>query len=426
MEFLFVIFLFSLYFFGFSKTIQWIKSFFVSTVKTAKDINDSGFDTKKIKENFKDEFYEMGPLEVRCVPKKFPVKDGTNFDGYQIQVRGIMNTLQNTIDASAVISLFDYTDSKYDPITTSLDFWQEKNSSAFQSLTHIGSLGYLVGYRRWIDLDKLIPDVLSGKRSGKRKIQVYVRIIPKETEQVELINLGLHQKELNILSSSSTLVEVNLKEKGYEESREEQILARALMVKFAVFVAFTDGKFNTQEGKIIQKWISKQIDIAYDNLKEQLKEALNSAFKEAFQLAEKDKLTLSKLITEFKNLTSYATNLSLMEFLIEVVGSDSKVSKEEMKAINLIATNLDIDQAQVKSISEKSFLNMKTDLETSSSLEIMLGIDEGWTKEEVLVHLNKEFAKWNGRIQALENEDEKNKAQKMLDAIAKARKKYGK
>ena len=80
MEFLFVIFLFSLYFFGFSKTIQWIKSFFVSTVKTAKDINDSGFDTKKIKENFKDEFYEMGPLEVRCVPKKFPVKDGTNFD----------------------------------------------------------------------------------------------------------------------------------------------------------------------------------------------------------------------------------------------------------------------------------------------------------------------------------------------------------
>ncbi len=69
---------------------------------------------------------------------------------------------------------------------------------------------------------------------------------------------------------------------------------------------------------------------------------------------------------------------------------------------------------------------MKTDLETSSSLEIMLGIDEGWTKEEILVHLNKEFAKWNGRIQALENEDEKNKAQKMLDAIAKARKKYGK
>jgi len=426
MEFLLVIFILSIYFFGPTRTFRWIKSLFVSTVKTAQDINESGFDSKKIKENFKDEFYEMGPLQVRCIPKKFPVKDGHSFDGYQIQVRGIMNTLANTVDASAVVSLFDYTDSKFDPITTALDFWQEKNSSAFQSVTHIGKLEYLVGYRKWIDLEKLIPDVLSGKRSGKRKIQVFVRIIPHESKQLELINLGLHSEGLNMLSTASTSVEVNLKEKGYEESREEQIMLRALTVKLAVFVAFTDGKFDSKEAKVIQKWIAKQIDIAYENVKNQLKDSLNSSFKEAFNLAENEKLNLSSLISEFKKLTSYATNLSLMELLIEVVGADSKVSKEEMKAINLIASSLDIDQAQVKSLSEKSFLNMKTDLESSSSLETILGINDNWSKEEVIVHLNKEFAKWNGRIQALENEDEKNKAQQMLDAIAKARKKYGK
>ena len=39
--------------------------------------------------------------------------------------------------------------------------------------------------------------------------------------------------------------------------------------------------------------------------------------------------------------------------------------------------------------------------------------------------LNDEFKKWNGRIQALEDGDEKDKAQNMLNIIADARKKYG-
>ena len=61
---------------------------------------------------------------------------------------------------------------------------------------------------------------------------------------------------------------------------------------------------------------------------------------------------------------------------------------------------------------------------TDESLEGLLGINESWSKDEVNAHLRREFAKWNGRIQSLEDEDEKLKAQMMLDAISAARKKY--
>ncbi len=426
MEWLFIIFFISVYFFGWNRTIDWIKSFFNSTVKSAKVLNDSGLDTKKIKEHFKEEFYSLGQLELRCVPAKFPVTDGEPFDGYQVQVRGIVNNLANSIDACAVLSLVDYTDGKYEPVITNLDFLQEKNSSAFQRIIPIGNLNQQVGYTKWINLERVIPDVVYSKYSGNRHLKVIVRFIPNTPEQINMINLGLHKDESILCAFAETDLKVKLKEKGYEESREEQIRARALMVMFAVYLANIDGNLDAKEGKTIQKWIAKQVDIAYENLQDKLKKALNDALKESYKLAQNDKLSVSSLIKEFKGLTSYATNLSLMEFLIDIIGADSKVTKEEMKALNAIAEALDIDQAQVKSMSEKSFLNMKSDLKTSSSIESILGIDDSWTKEEIIKHLNKEFAKWNGRIQALENEDEKNKAQQMLDAIAKARKKYGK
>lgn len=410
--------------FGFISTL--LSSGTKAVISSGKTIVKSGFDIEKIKENFKDDFYRMGPLEIRCVASKFPVTDGEPFDGYQIQVRGIINTLQNSFDACAVISLVDFTDGKYEPVLTNLDFLQEKNTSAFQRIIPIGKIDEQVGYQKWVNLERVIPAVVYSKRSGNRHLKVLVRFIPNTEEQINRINLGLHQDESIFSAFGEADLNVVLEEKGYEESREEQIRARALMIMFAVYVANIDGNLDAKEAKTIQKWIAKQVEIAYENMQEKLKKSLNDALKESYKLAQNDKLSISNLIKEFKDLTTYATNLSLMEFLIEIIGADSKVTKEEMKAINSIADSLGIDQAQVKSMSEKSFLSMKSDLKSSSSLESILGIDESWAKEEVMKHLSKEFSKWNGRIQALQDEDEKNKAQQMLDAIAKARKKYGK
>ena len=57
-------------------------------------------------------------------------------------------------------------------------------------------------------------------------------------------------------------------------------------------------------------------------------------------------------------------------------------------------------------------------------IESLLGIDPTWSKKRIEEHLGKEFAKWNGRMNSLPEGEERDNAQKMLDLIAKTRKKY--
>lgn len=76
-------------------------------------------------------------------------------------------------------------------------------------------------------------------------------------------------------------------------------------------------------------------------------------------------------------------------------------------------------------MSGKAFLEMGSVPQSENELEALLGIDPEWDSSKIVAHLRGEFSKWNGRIQALEDHAEKEKAQKMIDAIAAARQKYG-
>ena len=79
----------------------------------------------------------------------------------------------------------------------------------------------------------------------------------------------------------------------------------------------------------------------------------------------------------------------------------------------------------LKSITDKTLLNTNQEMNSEGDLENLLGITDDMTKPKIKKLLNDEFKKWNGRIQALEDGDEKDKAQNMLNIIADARKKYG-
>ena len=115
-----------------------------------------------------------------------------------------------------------------------------------------------------------------------------------------------------------------------------------------------------------------------------------------------------------------------MKLLMDVIGADNEITKSEMKLINSIGKELGINVKDIQAMTDKAFLEMKGGSELDETMDSMIVINPEWTKAEIKDYLNKEFTKWNGRIQALEDEEEKNKAQAMLDAIAKARKKYAK
>jgi len=96
-----------------------------------------------------------------------------------------------------------------------------------------------------------------------------------------------------------------------------------------------------------------------------------------------------------------------------------------MKMANSIAKALKVSMDDLKSITDKTLLKTDQEMKSEGDLENLLGITDDMTKPQIKKLLNDEFKKWNGRIQALEDGDEKDKAQNMLNIIADARKKHG-
>jgi uncharacterized tellurite resistance protein B-like protein len=415
MEFILVIAIWWLFWWGIGHGITAIKKGTKGVIKTVKDGGD-------IVENVKNQFREMGAFEMKVEPIKVDISD-RKADAYDVYIRGHFK-LGYTTDISIATSLFDYTDEKFDAIISSIEGFREKNTDGYQSVVDLKGVTPNQGYLDWISVARFFPEITVGTKKGKRKIRVYARVIP--TKSLSTINYGLMPTDSEVFSAAFKDVEVNLKEKGWRESIEEREEAKAIIIKLAVAVASEDGEMNAQEGKAIQAWIKQEISYAVDSRKEYIKNFLNSALKEAYKLETEKNNPQEPLIKRLKEINIGSINQSSMKLLMDVIGADNEITKSEMKLINSIGKELEINVKDIQAMTDKAFLEMKGGSELNETMDSMIVINPEWTKAEIKDYLNKEFTKWNGRIQALEDEEKKNKAQAMLDAIAKARKKYAK
>jgi hypothetical protein len=404
-----------IYIFGFSGVFRGAKNITKASVKT---FTEGG----NIVGNLKEEFREMGPFEAQVV--KTQIKIGETYEeAYEVSIRGVIRGVGVKSDLVFVTSLFDYTNQEYDYVLCALDFHQEKTTRVFQQVIDAGQISPNQGYKNWVKVATFYPNTLTGKMSGKRIIRVLVRAMPPA--EVAQIEGGLHEKDATIYVSATVDEQINLTEKGWKESRLERQQALALTVEAAVGLANLNRPMNEDEGRLIQKWIREQIDSALSDDKEQLKEKLNSSLKQAFTKSSNSTFSFSEVLEQLSKLDFQALNKELMELLIKIINLAPSIDSERMSKINLIGESLNVAYDDIKAMTEKAFLDSGNMPRTEESLEGILGIEESWSKDEINAHLRREFAKWNGRIQSLEDENEKNKAQLMLDAIAAARKKYG-
>ena len=414
MELIFIILIFAIWIFGFSGVFNALKSTTKATVKTISEGSN-------LLDNLKEEYREMGLFEVQIVPTTVEI-GGKLIDAFDVKVRGLIDAKYKS-QLKFVTSLFDCTDGEYRAVISSLDFMQEEMTSGFQNVMDVREIAPNQGYKNWVKVATLFPETLTGTYKGKRTIRAHVRAIPPD--QLPLINWGLADKDMIIFSQASADVVLDLTEKGWLESQEERGLARQLMVKIAVSVACADGEMNAAEGKVIQSWIKEQLQSVTENQVERVKGELNFAFKEAFSDSQAGLMDQDLLVMKLKQLDFHSMNQNLLEFLVAVIGADDEITKDEMANINIIGEQLGVDYNDIKAMSDKAFLDKDTSLEADDDLEGILGIDPTWDNPKIIYHLRMEFSKWNGRMQALEDDAEKDKAQKMLDAITNARQKYG-
>ena len=414
MDALLVIFVLAVWIFGIGAVFRAISSGTKATVKT---FTKGG----NLVDNLKDEYREMGTFEAIILPTQVEIGEKM-VDAFEVKVRGLINAT-NTSELVLVTSIFDDTDDELMAVISSLDFFKEKHTDGFQNVVEAGTIRPNEGYRNWIKVATLYPETLTGTHRGKRKIKAFVSAMPPD--QVSLITWGRTQKDMTIFSTATAEVEMELNEKGWVESQEERDLAKQLMVKIAVSVACADGDMNPAEGKAIQSWIKDQLRGVSDFKLERVKSELNGALKEAFLEFQNGELDQYTLVLKLKDLDLHSLNQGLLEFLVAVIGADDEITQDEMAIIKKIGEQLGVDYDDIKAMSDKAFLEMGSIPKSENELEALLGIDPTWDSPKILAHLRSEFSKWNGRIQALEDDEEKEKAQRMLDAIATARQKYG-
>jgi hypothetical protein len=122
-----------------------------------------------------------------------------------------------------------------------------------------------------------------------------------------------------------------------------------------------------------------------------------------------------------------------LELAHEVMAADGVLDQSETKMIHKIATLIEIDPIDLETIRDKQLVSFKPAFANdddpkggggSFDVESYLGIDPTWSNKKILVHLGKEFAKWNGRMNSLSEGPERDSAQQMIDLIGETRKKY--
>jgi len=116
--------------------------------------------------------------------------------------------------------------------------------------------------------------------------------------------------------------------------------------------------------------------------------------------------------------------IEAIELAYKVMSADGVIDKSEMEVINKVAKALDIDPEELERLRDQELVNISSS-SSGINIEELLDIDSSWSNKEIKAHLAKEFQKWNNRLNTLEEGDERDNAQKMLDYIAEARKKYG-
>ena len=402
-----------LFWVGYS-VVVWI---FRAAAGTTKAAVKSAVGRGSFSENMELEFKGIGPFQIRTVEKTIGEVKGIIIEG-----RGLIPVSYRT-HVGFVTSVLDSTGGEASPVISLVDGFKEPNSAAYQQIVDIGEIEENQGFAQWVQVGVVIPDVLYPAEGGKRSLRFICRII--DMDNPPDINLGYcDSSDDGLLKMLVAPFEFYYEGKGYQESATHKEEARGLAIKLAMSVAMADGSLDDREGKVIKEWIIRTIAQFSGEKQKKLKELYNGALREAHSEAKSGNLSLSDITQRLEELGETPQKYEAIELCFEVMAADGVADENEIKTIKNIAEALDLDFDEIESLRDKHLINLDISTDQQASIETILHIEQGWSKDQIKKHLTREYAKWNNRINTLNEGPERNNAQHMLHLIAEARKKY--
>jgi len=367
-------------------------------------------------------FKGIGPIQVRFADGRLgDDNDGPPFKA--IEVKGLF-PVNTTRHVGFITSVFDETDGELEPVLCPLEIFQEPASVVYQQTSEIGQVSPDQGFIEWSRVGAIIPELLEPPYGGRRKFVAILRLV--DLDDMPEITHGFHAPDdPGILWQASLEFEHTVVEKGYEEAAEHRDQARALSVQIGMAVAMADGTLDNSEGEVLKEWITKAISPFHDDKREHLKKLYNESMTQAYEAAQSGDISLSALTEELNEIAEKSTRYETIELCFDVMAADGVADAEEMRVIRKVAEVLDLDFDEIEKMRDQKIIGLDANLSHESSIEELLGIEPDWDVEHIKKHLRVEFQKWNNRLTALAEGDERNNAQRMLELVSEARKKYG-
>lgn len=366
-------------------------------------------------------FKGMGALELRFVDANFG-EDGDGPSFKAIEVKGLFPVNTNR-HVSFVTSVFDKTDGDLEPVLCPIEVFQEPHSVVYQYSSEVGEVSPDEGYIQWVRVGAVVPDLLEPPCSGRRKFIAILRLV--DLDDMPDITHGFHGSDEGVLWQRSLEFEFTVTEKGYKEAAEHRDQARALSVQIGMAVAMADGTLDDSEGEALKEWITKAISPFNDEKRDHLKNLYNEAMTSAYEASKNGDLSLSALTGQLSEIADKTSRYETIELCFDVMAADGIVDAEEIRVINKVADALELDIAEIEKMRDQIIIGLDTNLSQQASAEELLGIGDDWNVDQIKKHLRLEFQKWNNRLNALEEGEERNNAQRMLELVAEARKKHG-
>lgn len=359
----------------------------------------------------------MGSFEVRA--KEVMRGRDNNLRAIAIEARGLI-PVPRTSSINFVAVGTDVTDdSSGDPIICVIESFQWPDNVFFRSFKAGGTISPNQGFGEWVEIGVAPTDTLVTPKSGKRNLKFTGMVVRGGSEQSKV-------RELDIIAMADATIRTDIKEVGYKERDERRIEAIKLSVRLGIAVAYADGSIATAEGKVIRDWALKQLEQIPEDDREAAKNTVNEAIRYAGQRAKAGQLNHESVAAELRGSPLQGIKLQALELCVKVMSADGVASSQEMALIRRLGDILGVSHDDLRKLIDKNPPSARSKGATGElSDEEMVGMPQGLSKEDCLREIRKLFATYNGRLTNEKDPDKRAHYQRMLEALARLRLKYG-
>ena len=388
--------------------------------------NNKITETKNDKE-YEDEWnYDQDELEQLRI--KIEVQQVENLKVYDVEAIGMVGFTQDQVDqtkleneeAKFTCYVFDVTDENNEiPLQGLTDPYRD-DKFLLQSNRNM-KVGFGYAYNVWTPIFRFPISLVIPPNRGKRKIKFVVSATKLNAE----FENGKIKNKKDLYFDVETLYDLNFEEPGYLDADQYKDDINEKIVQLGMAVAYSEKKINSAGIEAIKSWINTEI-IWKNNFDVSTDQKIKYSFllKNTLELLKNNKLSLSEIIREINYKSSVSKRYDAMNLLLNIAGSDDRLSKEEDKLLNNTARALELDLSRFQQMKTSTIANIETIEESDEdSEETIFNFSKDMTDADKCKKLREEYTRWNRQTNN-SNEKIRNQARKMVELTANLRKKY--